>query len=57
MDMNSKAVFEKLVSMNDKQVQIWLGQQVNEPGSRHDGGIVVGPYGVPTASQAGRQAA
>ena len=53
MDMNSKAVFEKLVSMNDKQVQIWLGQQVNEPGSRHDGGIVVGPYGVPTASHGG----
>jgi len=51
--MNSEAVFGKLVRMNDEQVSIALRQQVNEPGGRNDGGVAVGPYGVPTASHGG----
>jgi len=50
--MNSESVFEKLVRMNDEEAREALRRQVNEPGSRNDGGSV-GPYGIPTASHGG----
>lgn len=51
--MRSEEVFGKLVRMNDEQVGIVLRQQMNEPGSRNDGGVVLEHYGVPTASHVG----
>lgn len=51
--MKSEAVYGKLVHMNDEQVGIVLRQQVNDPGDRNDGGVVLGLYGVSTASHVG----
>lgn len=53
MRMKSEAVFDKLVRMNDEQAGIVIKQQIHEPGGRNDGGVVLGQYGVPTASHGG----
>jgi hypothetical protein len=51
--MNDAQVFAKLIAMNDEEVKVALARQVNDPVGRNDGGVVLGHYGIPTASHGG----